>query len=58
MKLNQLAPEEVEKLWAPKLDFYNALGDHTSKVDENTKGIIVMEGEPLEYEPLFAFESN
>ena len=58
MKLNQLAPEEILRLWSPKLDFYNALGDQTSKVDENIKGLVVMEGEPLENDFVFAYESK
>ena len=58
VKLNQLAPDEVEQLWAPKLDFYNALGDQTSKVDENTKALVVMEGESLENDFEYAYESK
>ena len=58
VKLNQLAPEEVSSLWVPKLDFANALGDQTSKVDENTKGLVVMEGNPLKNDFGFGYESK
>ena len=58
MKLNQLAPDEVARLWAPKLDLYNALGDQTTKVDENTKALVVLEGEPLEHDFKFGYESE
>ena len=56
--MNQLAPEEVERIWAPRLGFFNALGDRTTEVDKNTKGVVVMEGKPLKYAPYLAYESK
>ena len=48
----------MARLWAPKLDLYNALGDQTTKVDENTKALVVMEGEPLENDFKYGYESK
>ena len=56
--LNGLNEEDLQRIWAPKLAFLNALGPYTTVIDGDAVGALVREENPLQENIEATIEGN